>query len=64
MPVEYTEQIDTIIGLLEEIAELLSYSNSIGLSIYAWIVFAIVVASCGYIAYLILKPILYFLYKF
>lgn len=64
MSVEYTAQLDTIISLLEEIIGLLTYSNSIGLSIYAWIVFAIVVGFGGYCTYLILKPLLYFIYKY
>lgn len=62
--IDYTEQLNTIISLLEELIELVNYSNSIGISIYAWLVFAIVVGFGGYAVYLILKPLLYFVYKY
>ena len=62
--IDYSEQLNTIISLLEELIELVTYSNSIGISIYAWLVFAIVVGFGGYAVYLILKPLLYFVYKY
>ncbi len=64
MSIDYTEQLNTIITLLEELIELVSYSNTIGINIFAWIVFLIVVGLGGYAVYLILKPLLYFVYKY
>lgn len=48
----------------EQLIELIQHQNNILTSIYAFVAFGFILSTCGFVIYLFLKPLWFFLKKY